>query len=591
MTSDQYLIASIIFLSMIFFIRGWPRYDIVALSALLLATVTGLVPVKDAFLGFGHPAVITVASVLVISRALRNSGAVDIFANLIKNQMTTPARQSSSLLGSIAIASSFMNNVGALAILMPVGIETAMRKGFSIARLLMPLSFAAILGGLVTMIGTPPNIIVATVRAEETGQSFTMFDFAPVGLPIALIGILYLLTIGWRLVPHKRRGITVPEQLFEIRDYMTEVRVPQNAPANGQTLAQLPHFTDREVIVSALIRGEERRPAPGTRTRLRTDDILVLRGDPTELAELLEKSGLQLALDLIPQADDLRSKDIALLEFVVGTSSRMIGRSASNLHLWERYRVNLLAIAREGERVRTRMDRVLFKAGDVLLVQGDATDLNDELNELGCLPLAQRSLRLGQPRRVILAIGIFGTSLIATGFGLIPAALSLAMAATAMVLTGLIATRDLYESIDWPIIILLGAMLPIGNAFETSGLASVIANNLVGTGSEVPSWILLAGILIITMTLSDIMNNAATALVMAPIGIGIAEATGGSVDSYLMAVAVGASCAFLTPIGHQNNTLVMGPGGYHFSDYWRVGLPLEILIITLAVPLITFFWG
>jgi len=591
MSTEQYAIAAILLVAVVLFVRGQPRYDVVALLALVVAAVLGLVAPAAAFAGFGHPAVITVAAVLVISRGLRNAGAIDLVAGWLAPLSARPLIYLAALTVVVAVASAFMNNVGALAILMPVALESAARQERSPALLLMPLSFGAILGGMSTMIGTPPNVIIASYRAEALGAPYGMFEFAPVGATLALFGVVFLVLLGWRLIPRERAGQTPPEQLFQIDDYMTEVRVPAESELIGKSIASLPQTEELNVVVTALIRGPERRPAPSRRSRLRDGDVLVLRGDPTELKGFLDATGLELVGDEQPVAEQLASDDVALLECVVGAGSRLVRRSAVSLRLRQRYGLNLLAIAREDRRMRARLDRVLFKPGDVLLLQGEAATIHDTLAELGCLPLMTRGLRLGQPRRVALAVALFAAGLAATAFGLMPAALALTIVAVAMVLTELVGPREIYDAVDWPVIVLLGAMIPVGSALESTGLAALVAAALVTVAGSLPLWAVLALVLIATMTLSDVMNNAATAVVMAPIALGIASALGASADAFLMAVAVGASCAFLTPIGHQCNTLVMGPGGYRFSDYWRLGLPLEIIIVAVGVPLILLVWG
>lgn len=591
MSFEQIAISAILAIAVVLFVRGWPRYDFVALLALLAAAILGLVPAKDAFDGFGHPAVITVAAVLIISRGLRNSGVIDIIAASLAPAMKHPLGHIASLTAVVAVASAFMNNVGALAILMPVALESAARQGRSPAMLLMPLSFGAILGGLATMIGTPPNVIIATMRRDLVGESFSMFDFSPVGAVLATAGVIYLIVFGWRLIPRERQGTTPPERLFQIREYMTEARLPEGSELIGRSIASLPETADMDVLVTALIRGEERRPAPSRRTRLVAGDVLVLRGDPAELQEFLDATGLELVGQTELEHSGLASEDIALIECVVGVNSPLTGRSARTAHLRGRHGISLLAIARQDKRIRTRLDRAVMHPGDVLLLQGPNDDMPDILAELSCLPLMTRGLRLGQGRRVLLAVGLFGAGLAATAFGLLPAAVALTAVAAAMVLTELVNPREFYDAVDWPVIVLLGAMIPVGAALQSTGLAGLLAETLVEVAGSLPVWAILAFVLVVTMTLSDVMNNAATAVVMAPISVGIAQGVGASPDAFLMAVAIGASCAFLTPIGHQCNTLVLGPGGYRFSDYWRVGLPMEILITVIAVPLILWIWN
>ena len=591
MSIDQIIVCTVLLGAVGLFIWGRIRYDIVALLTLLAVVIAGLVPPATAFSGFGHPAVITVAAVLVISQGLRNSGIVGLLADRLEPLTGNPAVYVGALTFLCAVASAFMNNVGALAILMPVALEMAQRSGHSPAAILMPLSFGAILGGLMTMIGTPPNVIIALYRADIGEAPFGMFDFSPVGVVVAAIGVVYLVFLGRHLIPKARRAKTPPEALFQIDAYMSEARVGADSPLVGKTLHDFAELTGGAVTVAGLIRGEERRPAPSRRLKLREDDILILHADPSELTGHLKEAGLELVGDVVPEVSELRSDDVALIEAVVTHNSPAVGRSPVGIGLSWRYGLNLLAAARRASTITARLNNMRFQPGDVLLLQGDTNTLPDTLARLQFLPLMARGLRLGQEQRILQALGIFAAALAAAAFGLLPAAVALTAASVVFVLTGLISTRELYESIDWPVIVLLGAMLPVGAALETTGTAALLAAQIADIAGHMPTWFSLAIVLVVTMTLSDVMNNAATAVVMGPIAVGIAGAIGASVDAFLMAVAIGASCAFLTPIGHQCNTLVLGPGGYRFGDYWRVGLPLEVAIVVIAVPLILMVWG
>ncbi len=590
MNYEQIAITTILVGAVVLFIWGRPRYDLVALLALLATAIAGLVPAERVFAGFGHPAVITVMAVLIASRGLRNAGVVDMIAGWLLPLIDRPHLHLAALTATCGFCSAFMNNVGALAILMPVALESAGKQSRSPAALLMPLSFGAILGGLSTMIGTPPNVIIAQYRADAFAQPFNMFDFTPVGGIIAVLGVVYLVLFGWRLIPRQRQGRPSPDEIFQIRDYMTEARLRDGSALVGSSIASLPELEELDVLVTALIRGEERRPAPSRRTNLQPGDILVLRADPTDLKNFIEVAGLELVGDEALSAEHLASDDVALIEAVITARSNLAGRSARTANLRNRHGLNLLAIARQGQRVRSRLDRVVMRAGDVLLLQGASGAMPDTLSRLGCLPLMRRDLRLGQNPRVLAGLGIFATALAASGFGLLPAAVALTAAAVAMVLFDFLNLREMYEAIDWPVIVLLGGMIPVGGALESTGTAALLANSLVGLAGALPVWAILAFVLIVTMTLSDVMNNAATAVVMAPISVGIALGLGSNPDAFLMAVAIGASCAFLTPIGHQCNTLILGPGGYRFADYWRVGLPLEAIIVAVSVPLIMCIW-
>ncbi len=587
MTPDQYLILVVLVAAMALFVWGRWRYDVVAIAALTAAVLVGVVPGEAAFAGFGHPAVITVAAVLVISRALQNSGVLEAAAKGLAWTGGRPLIRIAAFAAIAAVMSAFMNNVGALALLMPLALQSDENP----SRLLMPLSFASILGGLATMIGTPPNIIVATYRAEIAGAPFGLFDFSPVGGSVALVGVLFVAFVGWRLIPKDRRARRAPEDLFEIDAYIAEARVPEKSKAVGATPEELESGTDGAVVVLGLERRGRRRMGTLRHEPIEAGDVLVLKADPAELHKFVESSELELPGDEERRKVALGGSDeIAVVEAVVPPGARSEGRTIDSLRLRRRFGVNLLALARQGRTIRERLRDVRLRAGDVVLLQGAADTLPDAISAMGCLPLAERGLKLGRRREMVLPVAVFAAALAATAVGLVPVQIAFVAAVVALVLLGLVTPREVYESVDWPVIVLLGAMIPLGRALETTGATETLAGGVAALSVWLPPIALIAIVMVVTMTLSDIMNNAATAVVMAPIGAGIAQQLGVSADPFLMAVAIGASCAFLTPIGHQNNILVMGPGGYRFGDYWRMGLPLEVLIVALAVPLIAVVW-
>ena len=587
--NPQLTVFGVLALALVLFMLGRWRYDVVALLALLVVTVSGIVPAERAFAGFGHPAVVTVAAILVVSQGLRNAGAVDVIARWVGRIGGGPTVQLAALCGLAALASGFMNNVGALALFMPVAIHSARRSGVSPSRLLMPLAFASLLGGMTTLIGTPPNIIIAAFRTQTGAAPFRMFEFTPVGLGVALAGLAFMTLIGWRLIP-RRKGQASAAELFAVEEYVSEVRIREAAPVAGKRLRALKELAENRVAVVGLVRGTRRKPSPAHQTVLRAGDVLIVKAAPEDLEALVGAAGLELVGSAPLEEADLESDAVTLTESVVMPDARLEGQSAAGLRLRQRYGVNLLAVARQGARLSARLDHIRLKAGDVVLLQGPSEALPDVLAALGCLPLAERGLRLGRPRRIVLAVSVFGAALVAAALGLLPVQLAFAAAAVAMVLAGLISLRQVYESVDWPIIVLLGAMIPVGEALETTGGAQRIADGLLGLSGQMPPAATLAVVLVGTMFLSDLVNNAAAVVLIAPIALSIAGGLGVSADPFLMAVAIGASSAFLTPIGHQSNTLVMGPGGYRFGDYWRVGLPLEALIVVVALPLILWLW-
>ncbi|WP_339856379.1 SLC13 family permease [uncultured Nisaea sp.] len=592
MTFEQIAILAIVVGALAAFIWGRYRIDLVAMLALLLSVAAGVVDPLTAFSGFGHPAVITVVAVLGMSAALTRSGAVGVIAERIAQRTKSDRAKTFSLIGLAGLMSSVMNNVGALALLMPITLSVARKAGLSPSRLLMPLSFASLLGGMITLIGTPPNIIIADYRRKAVGESFQMFDFLPVGLAVAAAGILYLVFIGIKLVPN-RRGNDEGKRLFELSSYVTEFRVPADSRMIGQTISALGDRNEEggRPTVLALLRDNERLVRRLTREPLLEGDLLLAHGSAEQIEAAVQK-GLELVdakeLDAI-KSDMSEDAELSVVEAVMPPRAWIEGRSAAMLRLRSRYGLNLLGVARGGAPINTRLRDVRFRAGDVLMLQGDSDQIYGTISSLGCLPLAQRRMSLERPNILVPAL-LFLAAIIAASVGILPAAVTLAAGLAAMVLTDNISMGEVYDAIDWQIVVLLGAMIPVGTAMHETGAAGLIAGALAGAVADVSLYLVLALLLMLTMFLTDMMNNAATALVMAPVALGISEQLSVNPDPLLMAVAIGSSSAFLTPIGHQNNLLVMGPAGYRFGDYWRVGLPLDLLIIAVAVPLLPVVW-
>jgi di/tricarboxylate transporter len=452
----------------------------------------------------------------------------------------------------------------------------------------MPLAFASLLGGMVTLIGTPPNLIISAFRNREVGQPFGMFDFAPVGGAVALAGLAFIVLIGWRLLPADRRGAS--DEALDIGDYIAEARVAEDGKADGKSVADIEAMGEDEVRIVGLVRRKKRRMAPPPTDQVRAGDVLIVEGAPNAIKGLVDVAGIELLDSEGLGMEELRGEGIELVEAIIKPGSRLAGRTAASARLRRAYGINLLAVARHGKRIGERLGDIKFQVGDVLLLQGPTDTLSDSLTEFGCLPLADRPLQIGRARRLLSAGGIFGAAIVATMFGLVPVHVAFMTAATAVVVVGIVRPGEIYDSIDWPVIVLLGAMIPVGAALESSGGAGLVAGAIAAAGRDLaPVWT-IALLLVGTMTLSDAINNNATAVLMAPIGIEVAHRLDASPDPFLMAVAVGASCAFLTPIGHQSNTLVMAPGGYRFGDYWRMGLPLELIIAVVAVPMILLVW-
>ncbi len=623
--APQVLILVVLAATVAMFLWGRWRHDMVALAALLACVLAGLVPAQDAFAGFGHPAVITVACVLVLSRGLQVSGLVDILVRAVLPARAGIVPSLLVLVGLGAVLSSFMNNVGAMALLMPVAVQLARRVEVPPGQVLMPLAFGTILGGMTTLIGTPPNLIVSGFRAQTASGGFAMFDFSPVGVVVAVGGVVFVTLFGWRMVPRRQQAGV---EGFESGAYITEARVPDGSKVVGKTLRQLDELLDeRAAQLIGMVRNEVRMTAPNPRRKVRTGDILIIEAEADALADVLSGLGLKLEEDKPPPAKDDEAADenppgksvtgpptgpvgavedateaaerteapdstddVILTELAILPRSALAGRSASDMLLRTRYGLNLLAVSRQGRRWVSRLRSVSLQPGDLLLMQGSGEAIAEFAADSGCVPLAPRELRIPEPRKALPAGFIMVAAIGGAAFGLLPAAIAFAAGVLASMVFRTVPPRAVYETIDWPVIVLLAALIPVAGAMASTGTADLIARFLLDRVVQGNVVLGLVVILVVTMFLSDLMNNAATAAVMCPIAIGTAAALGVSADTFLMAVAIGASCAFLTPIGHQNNTLILGPGGFRFGDYWRLGLPLECLVVAISIPLLLVVW-
>ncbi len=599
MTPDQIAVIGLIVVMFALFAWNRWRYDVVAVFGLISLVVLDAVLGGDGsdlvadpgrvLDGFGHPAVVTVAAVLIISRALRNSGVVDQISRHVMPFTENQLSHIFSLSLVVMFLSAFMNNVGALALMLPVALKTSVDRQRSPTILLLPMAFASILGGMMTMIGTPPNIIIANLRSELTEEAaFGLFDFSPVGGLVAVAGLLFIVLIGWRLIPnqsHKKPGM---ESLFQISDYITEISIPENCKWIGESVAAVEKMVGEKMTMFGFIRKDGKLVPPNPEGIIREGSRFLVKADPVELQGLLEEYNLHLSKEVRHRIDSLEG-EAGFSEAIVTSNSPLAGRTRSYLRRRSGNSLTLMAVARQDKPIRKQLKEVVFRVGDVLLLQGRTDEIEDHIADLNLLPLAERELNVGTFSRIGLALGIFGGAigLAMTGF---PMAVAFLGAVVAYVLCGILPLRDVYREIEWPIIVLLGAMIPVSQAFQTTECTELIASSITGLTGALPPWAMISLVMIVTMCLSDIINNAATAFIMAPIAVGISSTLSLPPDPFLMAVAVGASCAFLTPIGHQCNAMILGPGGYRFGDYWKVGLPLEIVIVIIGTPTIQFFW-
>lgn len=572
---------------MVAFIWGRWRYDIVAGGALLAAMALGIVSPEDAFSGFSDDIVIIVGSALVVSAAVSRSGIMEVAVRRFAPGITTPRAQLILLVVVVAILSAFVKNIGALAIMMPIAFQMARKSGVSPSLFLMPMSFASLLGGLMTQIGTSPNIIVSRVRAEMTGQPFTMFDYTPTGLALSAVGVVFL-ALCYRLLPARRREEIGMDSAIEIKNYTTEARVKEDSPAIGQTVSEVQHNADGRAMIIRILGASGHRRTPLPDMKLRSGDILVIEGAADALDNMVSQSGLVFSERRGAATKD--AADIGTIEAVIGESSALIDATAQELTLFDRTGLNLLAVSRRDQRFTERLGQIRFQNGDVILLQGHMKRLPELLREWDCLPLVERGLRLGSVRNGLVPLAILLVAMAATAFGLLPVAPAFFAAAVAMVLSRSLPLRDVYSSLDAPILIMLACLIPVADTLRTTGGTDLIANSLSVVASTLPGWGALALIMVAAMAVTPFLNNAATVLVMAPIAATFATDLGYAPEAFLLAVAIGAGCDFLTPIGHQCNTLVMGPGGYKFGDYWRLGAPLSVLVVLVGVPTLMLVW-
>lgn len=588
MTTPQLLAFAILAAMMALFVWGRLRYDMVAVLALLAGIAAGIVPYDKAFSGFSDDIVIIVASALIVSAAVARSGLIETARRPLAPWLTTPTVQVFALTAVVAALSGFVKNIGALAMMMPVAFQIARKTGTPASAMLMPMAFGSLLGGIVTLVGTSPNIIVSRVREEITGQPFGMFDFTPVGILLAIGGVAFL-AFGWRLLP-KRKGAATMDAAFNIDGYTTEVLVPAESEFDGKTVKDLEKLGDGEVEVLAILGRRARNSQPNGNTKLRSGDILILRGEPAALERVMGQAKLQLGSDTIRKESDTPSDDIGIMEAIVTPDSALVGNTASRMRLYDHYEVDLLAVSRAGRRISRQLRSVRLREGDVVLLRGDLKSMPEALGELRVLPLAERGLALGHGRRGLIPVIILAVAMLLVALHLVPVAIAFFASAVLIVLLKSLSLREAYDAVDWPILVMLAALIPLSDSLRTTGGTDVIAGWLSAAAGALPPLGTLALIMIAALAVTPFLNNAATVLVMGPIAATFASNLGLSPDPFLMAVAIGAACDFLTPIGHQSNTLVMGAGGYRFTDYWKLGLPLSIYVVLAGVPLIALFW-
>ena len=585
--NDQLILSIVIIGLLVFFISGKYRYDYVSLGALALLILFDIIKIENAFIGFSHPAVITVALVLLISKGLQDAGLSAVTGNIIGRFSPSETQFLFLIMFIAAILSSFINNIGAMALLLPITLSTCQKMGWHAGKFLMPLAFASILGGMNTLIGTPPNIIIAEFKESYTGEAFNFFDFSYVGLLVSFLSIIFIGLISSKLVA--KRKLAKTNNLIDLDNFLFELVVPEGSNAIGLTFSNFIKKAGNETEILGLVNEKGAVSKVRNNSKIRVDQHLVMKVSPNLISSIQDRFGLKIA----ETSHNLKEELIDEIEVVITPGSRLVGRKQNYLMKLAYEELFLLGMWRKGARFRTRLSKQMFKVGDVLLLgvrDPDKEDVSAKINHLGLMPIRSREIStLPSRSRFLKAVIFFTSAILLTAFNVINVLTAFLLCVLGFV--GIkILKSNLYRHIEWPIVIMLAAMIPIGQALESTGITEMIAGGVVSLAGDLHVFWLLMIILVITMLITDVINNAATAVIMAPFSVNIAVQLGQPLEPFLMVVAVGASCAFLTPIGHQCNTLVMGPGNYKFSDYWRLGLPIDILIVLTSIPMILFVW-
>ena len=570
------------------FATGWIRMDLVSLLVLLTLALTGLVTVEEAFSGFSNPAVITVAAMFILSAGIANTGVTGkLGEKIFQVAGTNEFRLILVIMGTVALISAFINNIGATAMLMPVVMNVAKKTRLSPSKLLIPLAFGSLLGGVCTLIGTPPNILMNTLLQQYAGERFSMFDFTPVGLAVLIVGVLYMAVIGRRLIPQRKAGPLT--EAYQVKEYVTEAEVVPGSPLAGKTIAESKLERDLDLRVRAILRGKRKYPFPRTNRKLQEKDILFLEGNPQNILKVRKARGLA----VVPERDNPSwpptNDELVVVEASLTPTSEIVGKTLREVHFRDTHGLTVLALWRRGAPVVKKVDHVVLEFGDVLLLQGPEDKIVHLGKEHDFLLLGGIPSVTYRPDKAPLALAIlFGVVLLAA-VNLLPIMLSASLGALLMVFSRCLTPKEAYESVDWSIIVLIAGTLPLGMAMEKSGAAQLLAHLLVEIVGRMGPWAVLAAVFLLTSLLTEVMSHSAAAVLVAPVVFNAALALKADPKPFFLAVAISASCCFMTPISHQSNALVMGPGGYHFTDFARVGAALNLLIWvvgTLLIPLI-----
>lgn len=587
--ADIWLTLGLLLVALLLFITEWIRYDLVALLVLVALNVSGILTLEESFSGFSNPAVITVAAVLVMSRAVQKAGVLQVAGAKMIQWGRTPGRLTFLIMLTVGSISGFINDIGAAALFLPLVVMVSRRMEVPPSKLLIPLSFGCLLGGTLTLIGTPPNILITLIMTEQGIEPFNMFEFTPIGIIVLLTGVLYMTLLGRRLLP-VRRGEQSLMDRFKIRDYLTEVEVRPKSPLAGRHLYEIELGKEADFTILGIIREERTMLTPLPQERIEEGDLLLVETSPEDLGRLSRQARLEIVPDVKLRETDISSEEIEVVEAAVMPDSPLVGRTLRQINFRRRYELTVMAISRQGRRVERRLADVRVQEGDVLLIQGDRQKIDTTLPEIGCLPLADREISLEPGAHPFRVLGIFLGAVLLASTGALHVSMAFTLGAFLMVLTRCIAPREFYQAIEWPILILIAGMIPLGTAMMKTGAATWVAGSLIGLIGNSNPYLILGALYLLIAALTTVLNNPTVAVVMAPIAIDLALNLGLSARPFLMLTAVGASCAFLSPVSHKANVLVWGPGGYKFTDYTRVGLPLTLLVGLICVLVIPLIW-
>jgi di/tricarboxylate transporter len=595
-----WIVFAILISGITLFILQRIRYDIVAALMLLAVGLAGILSFEELFSGFASPAVITVAAALVIAKGLENSGLLDRVEEYLLRFESRPMLPFLLLLTMVAIVSGFINNIAALAITLPIALSLSHRLKLEPSKMLIPLAYASVIGGSITLIGTPSNILIGTIAREELGRQLDIFEFIPVGLPLIVVFLAVFLIMGKYVLP--KRTTPYAGERFELPKYITELTVTEKSKFSGNSIGQLEKEYDWTIDVVRIIRGSRETETPYSNTRIMVGDVLVIRTEAEELENIVKGTGLEIRKKSDEEKEkekaiekeknkeqEKKGKELKVVEVVVLPDSALINKTAKQMYIRDRFNVTLLGIARHGSTITKRVAEIRIKLGDVLLLEAAEADLQNVFEELKCAPLRTRGISLHARAPPVLTLLIAGVSIALSAFNILPIEVGLSIGAVGMLVLRCIDIKEAYNAIQWPILVLIGALIPFGTAMQKTGADRFIAEQISNVGATDPI-VALVVIFIVTTLLSNVINNVAAAVFMAPVALQLSEILSISGFPMLMAVAFAAAVPYLTPISHQSNLLVMEAGGYKFTDYIRLGAPLTVVTAIVVLLLVPIFW-